>query len=236
MKNQTVQSNTFRTDLQHQRLESVYRAHLNSVAAHTEGRLVAGEKTRKGLALGAQMMQDSLSNWAQLRQTWHSTPERLWIWSDLHLSHKNISQHAGRPFDNIVYMNQTLETNAQCVGKDDVLLCLGDVSFDEPDATRQWLARCPGRKYLILGNHDIDRSRKIEALTTLGFDGIGECLVLPHQDRLLWFTHYPIARERLPAHVTNVHGHTHQHLLDGPYVNVCVEHLGYTPQPLMSLL
>lgn len=231
----TNNSTTFRVDLQHQRLQTVYRAHLNSVAEHT-GRLVAGQKTRDGLALGEQLMDASVDRWSELRVMWENTPQKIWIWSDLHVSHKNISQHAGRPFDNIRYMNQTLQNNAQCVADDDIVLCLGDVSFDDAAYTQEWLAACPGRKYLILGNHDIDRAHKIQSLPNLGFEGIGECLVLPHQNQLLWFTHYPIARHRLPHNVVNVHGHTHQHRIDGPYLNVCVEHLDYTPQRLAVLL
>ncbi len=232
----TTQSTTFRTDLQHQRLQSVYRAYLNSVAEHTEGRLVAGQKTRDGLALGETMMETTRERWNDLRNVWQHTPERIWIWSDLHLSHKNISRHAGRPFDNIMYMNQTLQNNAQCVGADDIILCLGDVSFDDPNYTQQWLSSCPGRKFLILGNHDIDRSHKIKSLNQLGFDGIAECLVLPHKDQQLWFTHYPIGKNNLPTGIINVHGHIHQHQIEGPYINACVEHLNYTPLRLTELL
>lgn len=232
----TNQANTFRSNLQQQRLQSVYRAHLNSVSAHAESRMVAGQKTREGLAQGEILMAHSVENWDDLRNIWENDPSRIWIWSDLHLSHKNISRHAGRPFDNIMYMNQTLKDNAQCVGTDDIILCLGDVSFDDPDNTQQWLAECPGRKFLILGNHDVDRSHKIKALSNLGFEGIGECLVLPYQTQQLWFTHYPLAGNCLPQNTINVHGHTHQHSIAGPYINVCVENLNYTPQKLMNLL
>lgn len=230
------QSTTFRTDLQHQRLQSIYRAYLNSVAEHTEGRLVAGQKTRDGLALGERLMETTTEQWNDLRNMWQQSPDRIWIWSDLHLSHKNISRHAGRPFDNIMYMNQTLQNNAQCVPHDDIVLCLGDVSFDDPAHTHDWLTQCPGRKFLILGNHDIDRSHKRDALLSLGFEGIAECLVLPHKDQQLWLTHYPLGRNCLSQNTINVHGHTHQHIIDGPYLNVCVERLAYTPSRLTQLL
>ena len=232
----TSQSTTFRTTLQHQQLQKVYRAYLNSVAEHTQGRLVAGQKTRDGLALGEQLMNTTAAQWEDFRNIWQHNPERIWVWSDLHLSHKNISRHAGRPFDNIMYMNQTLQTNAQCVPKDDIVLCLGDVSFDDPIFTQQWLHQCPGRKFLILGNHDIDRSYKREALLSLGFEGVAECLVLPHNNQQLWLTHYPLGRNCLPKDTINVHGHTHQHSIDGPYVNVCVEHINYTPVKMISVL
>lgn len=233
-----MDTTNFRSILQHQRLRDVYRQYLQSSVPKEDGkgRTVAGEKVRNGLAFGDTLMGESKGAWDAFVRRWEENPSSIWIWSDLHLNHKNISSHAGRPFDNVMYMNQTMLSNAQCVENDDLLLFVGDVSFFETYDTKMWLHQCPGQKYLILGNHDIDRSFKTDNLRSLPFQGIAECFALNKDDTRLWFTHYPIAQSFLPERTINIHGHTHQINLDGPYINVCVEQLNYSPKRLVDLL
>lgn len=229
-------NSTFRTQLQQQQLRLAYFSHLASVAA-PDGRLVAGQKVREGIGAGEQLMELTAPAWEAFRQRWASAPQTIWVWSDLHLFHKNISRHAGRPFDNVPYMNSTLLANAQRVQSDDMVLWVGDVSFGDSKQTVQWMAQCPGRHFLVLGNHDVDRAYKKEMVLALGFEGIADCVALTHPTlSALWVTHYPLSKDRIPSHTLNVHGHIHQHVLEGPYANVCVEHTNYAPVKLMSLV
>lgn len=130
------------------------------------------------------------------------------------------------------------------VGEDDTILHLGDVFLGKGGNPARWadvLARMPGRKHVILGNHDKDP----KLLERAGFAVVPEF----EQDGYL-FTHRPISMddERLLGALdwhTNVHGHTHANVWtpdhdgyavpDKRYVNVCVEHTGLAPVQFWSV-
>ena len=82
------------------------------------------------------------------------TPEtgaRTWIWSDLHLHHKNIIRYCNRPFQSVEAMNEALLAAwKQTVGEDDTIICGGDIALAGA-LKRERLARVramPGRKLL----------------------------------------------------------------------------------------
>ena len=102
---------------------------------------------------------------------------------------------------------------------------------------RAWLRDIPGRKLLILGNHDVD-GRQGKNPLRWGLDVVTDCLELPAgQHQRLWLTHDPMGAEHLPDGVTNVHGHIHQRVIGGGrHVNVCVQHTGYGPVLLREKL
>ncbi len=53
-----------------------------------------------------------------------------WIWSDLHLHHRNIIRYAARPHASVVEMDAALlETWRSAVAADDVIICAGDVAL-----------------------------------------------------------------------------------------------------------
>lgn len=50
------------------------------------------------------------------------------------------------------------------------------------------------------------------------------------------FTHIPIHTESIKRYRGNIHGHLHMNMIDDPrYLNICVEHWDYTPQPLETI-
>ena len=61
------------------------------------------------------------------------TPEtgaRTWIWSDLHLYHKNIIRYCSRPFQSVEAMNEALLAAwKETVGEDDTIICGGDIAL-----------------------------------------------------------------------------------------------------------
>ena len=119
---------------------------------------------------------------------------------------------------------------------DDWLICLGDLAFIGDAEVRAWLRGIPGRKVLILGNHDVDGRHHKNPLRW-GLEGVTDSLELTLGSTRLWLTHYPIDAALLPAGVVNVHGHIHQHLVEGQkHLNVCVEHTGYRPLRLDEVL
>lgn len=231
-----------------QDLRALYKAWLSTPAPYSaRGGNVAGSKTRQGVEQGARWAAEFSSQWDEAQQAFASEEGKVWVWSDLHLFHKNILRYAQRPFFHVDHMLEMLLSNAQAqVGPEDWLICLGDLSFGEQGPTADFVQALPGRKGLILGNHDVDRQPKLQGLTRLGFDAIADVqdwavgAGLHDQDGLsverLWLTHYPIWSPWLPLNVRNVHGHVHQHTVGGRCINASVEHTAYAPVLLRDLV
>lgn len=78
--------------------------------------------------------------------------------ADLHLGHENIIGYVGRPFSNAKEMDAVIRKNFAAILTDaDTLYVLGDVAtwynYDIGQMEKV-LRKIPGRKILILGNHD----------------------------------------------------------------------------------
>ncbi len=162
------------------------------------------------------------------------TPEtgaRTWIWSDLHLHHKNIIRYCNRPFQSVEAMNEALLAAwKETVGEADTIICGGDIALAGA-LKRERLARVramPGRKLLVRGNHDFGKNGRP---ADTGSDATWMALVITGNPRLL-VTH--IAMNEVPDGTVNLYGHVHNNepLREGPYVNICVEHTQYRPLPL----
>lgn len=164
-----------------------------------------------------------------------NTPvDETWIWSDLHLADRSVLLAWERPFRWIHQMNHHLLREwRRRVRPDHTIICLGDVAH--PDAWRDRrltldIHNCPGRRVLILGNHDRDR----QALRDAGFHG-QHAAALCATDPPLALTHMPL--KRVPPTAVNVHGHIHK--ADSPtrrHVNVSVERTDYAPVGLSWIL
>ena len=157
-----------------------------------------------------------------------------WIWSDLHLHHRNIIRYCRRPFASREEMDEALiGAWRETVAPADTVVCVGDVALQGSvgQRRRQRLAEMPGRKLLVLGNHDFDHKGRPGETAS---DERWMTLVIPGAP-LLVLTHFPLGR--VPADAVNVHGHSHNNgaLRTGPYVNVCVEHTGYRPLALADV-
>lgn len=144
------------------------------------------------------------------------------------------------------------------VGDDDTILHLGDVCMGKQGNAKRWMqviGRMPGRKLLILGNHDGRRSMYEQA----GFEVIEPFVAFIKGCRIA-FTHRPMSRiyRGQPEHRwrsgthpglgewdMNIHGHIHLNgygLEDGApiegkeYRNVSVEAIDFHPRQVGSLL
>lgn len=226
-----------------------YHAWLNTQAPYNEkGKYVASSRTRDGLAnFGRDQAVATAMGWQALTKAIRACPSRVWVWSDQHLDHAKICQMTGRPFYSVESMNQALLSAAQAVVKDDDwLVFLGDLSFGTEEATAAWLEQCPGRKAIILGNHDLDRSKPERASVWSQFEAIADCqaielaapLLTPTwgELRILWLTHYPLWNSWVPKHTLNLHGHIHDQTLHGARVNLSVEQTAYAPMRLTDVL
>ena len=159
---------------------------------------------------------------------------RTWIWSDLHLHHKNIIRYCKRPFETVEAMNDALLAAwRETVGQADTIICGGDIALAgalRPERLTH-LRAMPGRKLLVRGNHDFGRNgRPAET----GSDATWMTLVITGQPTLL-VTH--MAMDEVPEEAVNLHGHVHNNepLRHGPYVNMCVEHTEYRPLALEAV-
>lgn len=78
-----------------------------------------------------------------------------WFTSDLHLGHGNVVRYCGRPFTTVDEMNDALvEAWNREVAPDDEVWILGDLAMGRIADTLPLVGDLPGRKHLVLGNHD----------------------------------------------------------------------------------
>ena len=125
-----------------------------------------------------------------------------------------------------------LEAWRRRVEDEDLIICVGDVLHPEAQpATVSALRSCPGRRLLVLGNHDVgDR----DLLRDVGFVD-QRVAVLCATDPPLALTHVPL--RRVPPTAINVHGHLHGAPAPSPrHLNVSVERTDYAPIRLDQLL
>lgn len=157
----------------------------------------------------------------------------IYFWSDQHFNHNNIIQFSDRPFNNTIEMNEYMYTQYFNVVKpEDLVIFGGDIAFGDVAETRDRLAQLPGKKVLVLGNHDFDKNKAIfreyhafdATVMTFVYQEVFDnriCNVL--------VTHYPLDLSYLPENTINVHGHIHCHLAGERRVNMAVEHTEYKP-------
>lgn len=158
----------------------------------------------------------------------------IWVISDTHFGHENIIKYCDRPFKSVYQMNQTMIENwCRVVNPEDIVYHLGDVYMgaDGKDV-HEILRRLPGRKRLILGNHD---------------DGKSAVIQNNFQKVVVWrmFREFGLLLSHVPVHEgtlnpekcpRNVHGHIHNNVInDKRYVNVSVEQTNYTPVNIEDL-
>lgn len=140
-------------------------------------------------------------------------------------------------------MNETIRDNWNKVIKpQDKIYHLGDVYFGgaSKDENIKFLKSLNGHKRLILGNHDNGKDQVLQHC----FEKIDVWRMFPEYRLLL--THVPVhistlnksGRNGQPDfQLTNVHGHIHNRESPaGPYINVSVEMINYTPVSIEELI
>lgn len=159
-----------------------------------------------------------------------SVHEKFFI-SDTHFFHENILKFTGddgrniRPFSSVEDMHEYMVAKWNSVVRDnDYVYHLGDVTFRYGKEFNELMSRLKGRKRLILGNHDrvkgTDLMKWFEKLDLWkGF-----------KEHNFTASHMPLREGSFRDGAVNVHGHTHQNMVEGPYLNVSCEVCDYTPQ------
>ncbi len=171
-----------------------------------------------------------------------------WLISDTHFLHKNIlkfiDSNTGlrvRPdFDTVEEMNEhMIERWNSVIKQHHRVYHLGDVFFGDKEEFQKLFTRLNGSKRLIVGNHD-----NIKYLAKGNFfSKIQMWRMFPELG--LMFSHVPLhpssLRRGAPdsdvAPLFGIHGHIHQNKSPrGPYRNVSVEAINYTPVHLDTLI
>jgi len=194
----------------------------------------------------------------------------IWFISDLHLFHENMlrgGKIAIRPFDTLHEMHERIIEGWNSVVKPGhKVYMLGDLTLMREHKTNyvwnaeQWgnlcavVNRLHGVKRMLLGNHD---HRPISDYTALGFEK-----VLAYREMAgILFSHIPVHVSQFYRFRGNVHGHTHEAIVqrevvvqnagghygeelyetrelraDPRYINVCVEPRNYVPMSLDEIV
>jgi calcineurin-like phosphoesterase family protein len=149
---------------------------------------------------------------------------KRYLIADTHFDHSNVIKYENRPFQNIHDMNESIIMNWQkTVKKNDMIYILGDFAFGNKERIKYFVSRLPGRKFLILGNHD---NHSVKFYHDVGFEFVSKWPIIIDQFFIL--SHEPMyMNDSMPY--LNIHGHIHSKKMTGNYYNVSVEQINYTP-------
>jgi calcineurin-like phosphoesterase family protein len=145
-----------------------------------------------------------------------------WIIADTHFSHNNIIKYCNRPEN----FNELLLENLKIIKNDDILIHLGDFSFNRKYDII-FKENYKFRKILIKGNHD--RNSDIWYMQN-GWDFVCKSFQLNKYGIKLLFSHN--LTKPINDDVLNIHGHVHinENLKwDQHYILISVEYLNYKP-------
>ncbi len=149
---------------------------------------------------------------------------KIWITSDLHFSHDKEFVWKARGYKDVDEMNakQVEKFNSVVAPEDTVYIC-GDCMLNDNEKGIELLKQLNGKKHIILGNHDSNARKKL-------YEGIVESVsyaeMIKYKKIMFYLSHYPTitANPGEEKPIYNLHGHTHQKTIFGPYPN-CI-HIG----------
>jgi calcineurin-like phosphoesterase family protein len=153
----------------------------------------------------------------------------VYVCSDLHFGHKNMAvKHRGFKHEED-HDYHIIEKWNEVVNKKDKVFILGDIGMESHQHYYK-LDLLNGTKVVVLGNHDLPSHQEYLS------DYVDKVAGMINYKRKAWLTHCPIHPEELRGKL-NIHGHVHENSLrDKRYVNVSMDVINYTPQPLIELI
>lgn len=145
--------------------------------------------------------------------------KKVFITSDTHYSHKNICRGTStwedknytRDFNTIEEMNNVIVNNINnVVGEDDILIHLGDWSFNGVENVFDFRYRLKCKEiYLVLGNHDHLIEADKESCRSL-FEGVFDIFRINYEGHKIELSHYPFESwSKKNNGRIHLHGHTH---------------------------
>lgn len=136
----------------------------------------------------------------------------VYFTSDLHLGHQSIIRMQNRPFENVDEMDRTIIQNINSVvTNNDRLYILGDIAHHIPREMREELiSKIRGKKYLLLGNHDLTQNGDWTDLNPKLFEWIGHYRKESLYGLNIIMMHYPLMSwHKINAGSIMLHGHIH---------------------------
>ena len=155
--------------------------------------------------------------------------------ADTHFGRANILQTAKRPFDSPEDMDRAIMTTFRIRMRDDDddLYFLGDLAHktDTEDRLKPWFDELPGRKHLIIGNHDN------EDVQNLPWESVQHYLELDVDGTHIVMNHYPLMTwNQARAGSIHLFGHIHNNWRGSKRaVNVGVDMWGWGPCSLHDI-
>ena len=145
--------------------------------------------------------------------------DNIWFTADTHLGHENIIRYCHRPFANAEEMNAELIRRwNETVPEDGIIFHLGDFASGSSKLWEDVLSSLHGKKYLILGNHDMKHIRQggmrhFELVTQqMSIRVGGQAIILNHNPFLCYGGSY--------RNVWQLFGHVHS----GPLSHTGIDH------------
>lgn len=133
----------------------------------------------------------------------------LYFTSDLHLFHENVLTYSKRPMTSLEEMHEIILTNwNNTVSPTDEVYILGDFSFGTPAETEAFAKQLHGKKYLILGNHDLFTEK--ENWNPNIFQWEKDMATIKYNKQQYVLCHYPLL-EWYRCHYGTIHLHGHIH-------------------------
>ena len=122
-----------------------------------------------------------------------------WLISDTHFNHDRIATYCDRPEN---FTDLIIKRWQEVVKPEDLVIHLGDVAIGNRRKVRDIMAELPGRKVLVLGNHD--RQHGPDWWMDNGF--AFACQAMKYRNA--WLTHEPSTSLADGCEI-NIHGHLH---------------------------
>ena len=127
--------------------------------------------------------------------------KQTYLISDTHFNHDRIATYCNRPEN---FTDLIIRRWQEIVKPEDLVIHLGDVAIGNRRKVKDILAELPGKKILVLGNHD--RMHGPDWWMSQGFSFACQAMVY----RNCWLTHEPEQADVLPFGCElNLHGHLH---------------------------
>lgn len=141
---------------------------------------------------------------------------KIWLTSDLHLCHDKEFIYKQRGFHSVHEMNEQIIKNFnEVIDDDDDLYLLGDLMLNDNVTGMKLLNQLPGRKHIILGNHDTDARVELYKTGRQVVEILGCASILKYNKFHFYLCHYPTMTANfdldkyLSQRLLSLSGHTH---------------------------
>lgn len=127
--------------------------------------------------------------------------KRIFIISDMHLGHEELSADGLRP---IGFSEKIISNLGKLLNPSDLLIDLGDVCWKDYDLWFLRLGFISCKRWLVRGNHD---KKSVSYYVDHGYDMVCDGFRLEMFGKKIFFSHMPVKEDGW--YDLNIHGHFH---------------------------